>query len=83
MNNPNNFSKFKLLFNQCDKDVISRALLTIGDYSQNLGWRTQLGVKTKETVWADLFHPTKQRNVGGKFQNTSNILNLEYFHLMI
>ena len=75
LNNPNNFSKFNLLFDQCDKDVISRALLTIGDYSQNLGWRTQLGVKTKDTVWADLFHPTKQRNVGGRFQNTSNILN--------
>lgn len=75
LNNPNNFSKFKLLFDQCDKDVISKALLTIGDYSQNLGWRTQLGVKTKDTIWADLFHPTKQRNVGGRFQNTSNILN--------
>ncbi len=75
LNNPNNFSKFKLLFDQCDKDTISRALLTIGDYSQDLGWRTQLGVKTKDTVWAGLFHPTKQRNVGGRFQNTSNILN--------
>lgn len=75
LNKPDNFSKFNLLFDQCDKDVISRALLTIGDYSQNLGWRTQLGVKTKDTVWADLFHPTKQRNEGGRFQNTSTILN--------
>ena len=75
LNNPKNFSKFNLLFNHCDKDVISRALLTIGDYSQNLGWRTQLGVKTKDTVWADLFHPTKQRNEGGRFQRTSTILN--------
>lgn len=75
MNNSNNFSKFNLLFNQCDKDVISRALLTIGDYSQNLGWRTQLGVKTKDAVWSDLFHPTKQRNEGCRFQNTSMILN--------
>ena len=55
--------------------MISRALLTIGDYSQNLGWRTQLGVKTKDAVWSDLFHPTKQRNEGGRFQNTSMILN--------
>ena len=75
LNNPDNFLKFNLLFDNCNKDVISQALLTIGDYSQNLGWRTQLGVKSKDTVWADLFHPTKQRNEGNRFQNTSTILN--------
>ena len=75
LNNPVNFLKFNLLFDNCDKDIISRALLTIGDYSQNIGWRTQMGVKSKDTVWADLFHPTKQRNEGGRFQNTSTILN--------
>lgn len=78
LDNPDNFIKFKLLFGQCNKDVISKALLTIGDYSQNLRGkisRTQLGVKSKDTVWADLFHPTKQRNEEGRFQNTSVILN--------
>ena len=76
LNSPNNFLKFKSLFDQCDNDVISRALLTIGDYSQNLrGKISQIGVKTKDTVWTDLFHPTKQRNEGGRFKNTSNILN--------
>lgn len=76
LNNPIHFLKFNLLFNNhCDKDLISRALLTIGDYSQNLGWRTQMGVKSKDTVWADLFHPTKQRNEDDRFQNTSKILN--------
>ena len=75
LNNPPNFSKFRLLFDQCNKDVISKALLTIDDYSQNLGWRTQLGVKSRDSVWADLFHPTKQRNEEGRFQNTSTVLN--------
>lgn len=78
LDNPDNFIKFILLFGQCNKDVISKALLTIGDYSQNLRGkisRTQLGVKSKDTVWADLFHPTKQRNEEGRFQNTSVILN--------
>ncbi len=75
LDNPDNFSKFALLFEQTDKDLINKALLTIGDYSQNLSWRTQLGVKTKDTVWADLFHPTEQRNKDNRFQNTSKILN--------
>lgn len=75
LDSPSNFSKFSLLFEQTDKDLINRALLTIGDYSQNLSWRTQLGVKTKDAVWADLFHPTEQRNKDNRFQNTSKILN--------
>ena len=75
LDNPGNFSKFALLFEQTDKDLINKALLTIGDYSQNLSWRTQLGVKTKDAVWADLFHPTEQRNKDNRFQNTSKILN--------
>lgn len=72
---PDNFSKFRNLFNLCDKDLINRGLLCIGDYSQDLGWRTQLGVKSKDSVWSDLFHPTKQRNENERFQNTSKILN--------
>lgn len=75
LHSPNNFAKFRALFDNCDKDLISRAMLCIGDYSQNIGWRTQLGVKSKDSVWADLFHPTKQRNENNRFQNTSNILN--------
>lgn len=75
LNNPDNFLKFNLLFDNCNKDIINQALLTIGDYSQNLGWRTQLGVKSKDMVWADLFHPTKQRTEGNRFQNTSTVLN--------
>ncbi|MBO6219780.1 MAG: DUF262 domain-containing protein [Treponema sp.] len=75
LENPDNFSKFSVLFEQCNKDLINRALLCIGDYSQNLGWRTQLGVESRDSVWSDLFHPTKQRNDGGRFSNTAKILN--------
>lgn len=75
LNSPNNFMKFRNLFENCDKDLINRAMLCIGDYSQNLGWRTQLGVKSKDSVWTDLFHPTKQRNESNRFENTSKILN--------
>lgn len=75
LESPNNFAKFRDLFDNCDKDLINRAMLCIGDYSQNLGWRTQLGVKSKDSVWADLFHPTKQRNEANRFENTSKILN--------
>ena len=72
LDNHNNFKKFRLLFNNCDKDLINRALLTIGDYSQSISWRYQMGVKDNESVWIDLFHPTKQRQ---GFDNTSKILN--------
>ena len=75
LDSPQNFSKFISLFNNCNKNAIRKALLCMGDYAQNLGWRTQLGVKSKDSVWADLFHPTKQRNEGDRFQNTSHILN--------
>ena len=75
LKSPDNFLRFCKLFDSCDKDLISQALLCIGDYSQDLGWRTQLGTKSKDSVWSDLFHPTKQRNENGRFQNTSKILN--------
>lgn len=61
INNSRNFKKFRLLFDNCNKDLINRMLLTIGDYSQLITWRFQFGVKDYESVWADLFHPTKQR----------------------
>lgn len=77
LDNPQNFLKFRMLFHdECNKDLINQALLCFGDYSQNLQWRTQLGVKSNDSVWADLFHPTKQRNKNNRFQNTSAILNM-------
>lgn len=72
LNNSDNFKKFRLLFNHCDKDLINRGLLSIGDYSQLISWRYQLGSRSNESVWFDLFHPTNQRQ---GFDKTSNILN--------
>jgi len=72
LNNSNNFKKFRLLFDNCNKDLINRALLTFGDYSQLISWRYQIGVKNNESVWSDLFHPTKQRQ---GFDKTFKIIN--------
>jgi hypothetical protein len=72
LNVSSNFNKFRLLFNNCNKDLISRVLLTIGDYSQFISWRFQFGARYNESVWFDLFHPTKQRS---GFENTFKIIN--------
>lgn len=72
MSNSSNFKKFRLLFNNCNKDLINRILLTIGDYSQQLSWRCQIGARSNESVWFDLFHPSKQKQ---RFDNTFYILN--------
>ncbi len=72
LDNSDNFKKFRLLFDNCNKDIINRALLSIGDYSQLISWRYQIGAKSNESVWIDLFHPTKQRQ---GFDKTSTILN--------
>jgi hypothetical protein len=83
LDNSDNFTKFKLLFDNCNKDLINRALLTLGDYSQQDSWRVQrvqIGVnsRSQEKVWSDLFHPTKQRQ---RFEFTSQILNQLLSHL--
>lgn len=72
LNNGDNFNKFRLLFDNCDKDLINTAMLCIGDYSQLISWRWQLGAKNNASVWIDLFHPTKQRQ---HFNKTVEILN--------
>ncbi len=72
LNNSHNFKKFRLLFDSCSKDLINRALLSIGDYSQFISWRYQIGAKSNDSVWFDLFHPTKQRQ---GFDKTVKILN--------
>jgi hypothetical protein len=72
LNNSHNFNKFRLLFDSCNKDLINRALLSIGDYSQFISWRYQIGAKSNDSVWFDLFHPTKQRQ---GFDKTVIILN--------
>ncbi len=72
LNNCDNFKKFRLLFDSCSKDLINSALLSIGDYSQFISWRYQIGAKSNDSVWFDLFHPTKQRQ---GFDKSVKILN--------
>lgn len=72
INNSSSFEKFRLLFDNCDKDSINAMLLTIGDYSQSISWRQQLGSKDNDSVWSALFHPTKQRT---GFENTFKVFN--------
>ncbi len=66
------FEKFRVLFNTCDKQLIDRALLTIGDYSQKISWRTQFGVASNDKGWEGLLHESSKRK---GFSDTSNILN--------
>lgn len=72
LNNPVNFKKFRLLFDNCHKEYINRVLLTLGDYSQFISWRVQIGARNNDSVWIDLFHPTKLRT---GFEETFNIVN--------
>lgn len=70
--NYNHFKKFRLLFNNCSKDNINRAMLSIDDFSQAVSWRRQLGAKINDSVWINLFHPSKQRQ---GFEKTYQVLN--------
>lgn len=69
-----NFNKFRILFDDCNKDLINRTLLSVDDYSQLISWRYQIGAKSNDSVWSDLFHPTKQRQGFDKTSSTLNIL---------
>jgi hypothetical protein len=72
LGNSENFGKFRHLFDNCSGDLIDRALLLIGDYSQKLDkTRTQLVSKNMNN-WVDLFHPSKNRQ---GFDKTSETLN--------
>jgi hypothetical protein len=72
LNQTDNFKKFRLLFNNCSKDLINRALLAVGDYSQQISWRVQIGARNNDSVWINLFHPSKQRL---RFNTTVEIVN--------
>jgi hypothetical protein len=72
LNIPANFKKFRLLFDNCHKEYINRTLLTLGDYSQYISWRYQIGARNNDSAWIDLFHPTKLRT---GFDETFKILN--------
>lgn len=72
LENQSHFKRFEGLFSNCDDwNLVSRALLTIGDYSQRISWRWQLGTPNDST-WSDLFHPSNQRD---DFNDTKDVLN--------
>ena len=60
--------KFYSLF-QCDRGLVNRALLTIGDYSIKVNWRYQIGSAKIETSWKAIFHSNKD-----SIKNTQGIL---------
>ncbi len=67
-----NSAIFRSIFKQqCDYDLISRALLTFGDYSQSYDWRRRLGNRNN-SVWRELLTPSQRR---GEFLNTKDVLS--------
>ena len=56
LENSDVFSRFEPLFN-CDRDLVSCALLTVGDYSRiEKQCRRTFGTKTNEASWKFIFH---------------------------
>lgn len=80
LEHPENFDRFRTLFDNCDRMLISKALMTIGDYSQSVGWDWQLGTKIDST-WEALFHPSTRREGFERTRKTLNELlaQAEYF----
>lgn len=64
-------SKFALLFNgNISYTLISKAMLSIKDYSQLSSWRFLFGNENNST-WRELFTPSQQRK---NFESTSEVL---------
>lgn len=62
---------FITLFNGSNSYIeISRALLTLGDYSQLGSWRFMLG-NSNDSTWQELFTPSKKRKL---FENTKEVM---------
>jgi len=76
LNNLNKANRFYSLF-KCDRDLISCALMTIGDYGQlySNGWRWIYGSLNGDKSWKEMFHRSSSRKKEC-FNNTHNILNL-------
>lgn len=69
------FDKFVELFSSCDRDLISRALLTFGDYSQyERNNRHTFGTKKYDSSWAFLFHKNRVFNADGTSRIITSLL---------
>lgn len=67
LGNPKYFSRFASLMG-CNRDLVSCALLTFGNYSQQErnNWRYQLGTASNSDSWRQLFH----RSANSGFEQT-------------
>lgn len=77
LENSDNFDKFRMLFDNCDRTLISKALMVYGDYSQGVGWDWQLGTRNDST-WESLFHPSTRREGFERTKETLNMLLAKY-----
>lgn len=77
LEHPEYFKRFTALF-KLDFDYVDRALMSIGDYSQQPNKRVPLyrlgsGFAGRADIWRRLFHRSKTNEAG--LANTKNILN--------
>lgn len=77
LDSPENFGKIATNFIQLfNGDIhykgISKALLTIGDYSQLVSWRFLLG-NGNDSSWRELFTPSNKRK---RFSETNRVLSI-------
>lgn len=71
LENCNLFKRFDEAFS-CDRDLLSCALLTFGDYSRvEKNWRYTFGTRTNDTPWKFLFH---MNAVAKGFEKTQAVL---------
>lgn len=67
-------NSFHYLFHhKCDFQLISKALLTMGDYTQNQSTRTRFGTNSA-SVWRELFYPSDRRSGFERTKTTTNAL---------
>lgn len=71
LENSNLFKRFYEAFS-CDRDLVSCALLTFGDYSRvEKNWRYTFGTRTNDSAWKFLFH---MNAVAKGFEKTHAVL---------
>ena len=76
LSNPENFDSFRALFDN-DLLLVSKTLLSYGDYSQNLR-NSKWIVAHEAKSWQDSLHPSKQRDGFDKIQSCLNALLADF-----
>ena len=62
------YPRFEQLFN-CDWDLVTIALLSIGDYSRFINWRYQISSSRNDSVWRGMFNVSED-----DMRHTSEVL---------